>query len=180
MLGLDGVAGITFNDASAQGTSALSSGRVPSSYMPTGSVVQVVAYSSGVGSTFATSSSTPVSSGFSASISPKFSASRILILVDTQLRCGTSSGGVGLTLYRGGSAIRYPGYDGSGYLTNYCYSNPGNWNQTSMTFVDSPGTTSSTTYSLYLSCYNGSTVTMSGGGSGNYYPTTITLMEISS
>jgi hypothetical protein len=102
------------------------------------------------------------------------------VLVDTQIRANTSgngNNGIGIWLYRGGSSIKNPAYDGSGYYTSYSYTNSA-WINQNISYLDSPSTTSSTTYSLYISSYGGNTVALGGGSSPTYYPTTITLMEI--
>jgi len=77
----------------------------PAMLTGTGKVVQVVNYTTST--TFSTSSSTYVSTGFGVSITPLFSNSKILILGRVPLGCpaGGNSVGAGVALYRGSTAL---------------------------------------------------------------------------
>ena len=156
-----------------------SSGQViPKAALPTGSVLQVVQTVSLTNTT--TTSATPVTTGISASITPSANTSKILVLIDTTVVAGATPNGVGLILYRGGTVVKNSGIDGGpAYYTTYQYTSRV-WLQQSLIYLDSPATTSSTTYTLYFAAYSGggSPVQIGAGASPNFYPTTITLMEI--
>ena len=133
-------------------------------------VLQVV--SANFTSPVSTSSSTPVSTGFSASITPFATTSKILVLVNSP-----SFGGANVTgyyyVYRGGSAI------GSSFVSwlddpSGSYGLSG---QLSTSLLDSPSTTSSTTYTIYF--YSSSSTLYLPTPSGIGGVCTITLMEIS-
>lgn len=135
-----------------------------------GAVLQVVNYTTT--SSFTTTSSTYVSTGFGASITPKFSTSKILILarVPVSFPAATSNGGIGVALYRNTTALYTPlAYEE--YIVNSAVAP--RW-VTSINWLDSPATTSSTSYNLYVASYLGNgTANVNETG-----PTSITLMEI--
>ena len=132
---------ITFSDATTQATSAVVSGKVPYSILPAGSVLQVVnaSYSTNV----TTSSTSIATTGLNASITPKFSTSKILVIANMN-GVGENSGtnGVHFEIYRGGSSITYwDDIAGAGAASaNY---------STAFSYLDSPATTSTTTYAVY-------------------------------
>ena len=130
----------------------------------TGKVLQVV---QGSDSTqLSTTSTSLVDVGLSASITPSSSSNKVLIIVDAQGQFGSNTG-FGNAIVRGSTVVfqtnTYSNYDSGATQTNtrasYCY-------------LDSPSTTSATTYQLY---YKGSTTTTINTDSG---VGTITLMEI--
>jgi hypothetical protein len=153
-LNLDGTAGITF--PSGSGTQAAQS-----------KVLQVVnaTYSTQVSAT----STTWVDTGLSASITPIFSTSKILIIVD-QNGCQKSNDiEMYLQLLRGSSSILY-------FATGFGSTNSAaknNFGTASCTYLDSPATTSSTTYKTQLGSF-GATSTVQTASAIS----TITLMEI--
>ena len=115
-----------------------------------------------------TTSSSLVDVGLSASITPSSSSNKILIIVDAQGQ-NPADVGWGNAIVRNSTVVfqtnTYSNYSSQETQTNrrasYCY-------------LDSPSTTSSTTYKLQVYCYNPGTVLMNEGSN----PTTITLMEI--
>ena len=108
--------------------------------LPTGTVLQVVNNFSA--SQISTTSNTYVSTGFSASITPSSASNKILILVSTMMYAATATSEPQIAVYRGGSNL------GSFSDT---YSNAGPVIAgASFMYVDSPATTSSTTYTLYF------------------------------
>lgn len=139
--------------------------------LPTGSVLQVVSYSTTSQTT--TSSSTYVASNLSTAITPLFSTSKILVILNASLGITGATNTCFATLYRNNTNLgggqyssfidMYPG--SSSYL--YC-------NQ-SILYLDSPATTSSTTYALYLNAYAGSGSSIVNPNSST---STITLLEI--
>jgi hypothetical protein len=133
--------------------------------LPAGSVLQVV--NATTTTTASTSSTSAVTTGLAASITPKFSTSKILVIANMGA-CFTSAAGVQATfsLYRGGSVIG--GNVGQFYSNNAAIEANQN-----ITYLDSPATTSSTTYTVYFLASSG-TVYVSLNG----VTSTITLMEI--
>jgi hypothetical protein len=151
-----------------QGGMILASGQsIPSAALPVGSVLQVV------NATYATEISTTstsfVTSNITASITPKFATSKILIIATdpVQSNGGTS---VGVTLFRGTVAgTNLFGSAGFGYIGGSTYSPVA-----SVTYLDSPATTSATTYTVGFKSIGGSTVWSTVSGATG----SITLMEI--
>jgi hypothetical protein len=132
-------------------------------------VLQVVNASTGYVSGFTTTSSTPASTGLTATITPSSTSSKVLVLVSQSNRKtnGSAATEVQSELYRNTTPV-------SGQL-NTCYTNSALELRTmaSLCFLDSPATTSATTYTMYG--YVGA-----GTASFNFFCTSfITLMEIS-
>ena len=160
---------ITFPDSSVQNTSAIVSGYVPYANLPAGSVLQVV---NGTTSTQVTTTGTTyIDTGLSASITPKFSTSKILVLV-SQNGTGksTESGGgtIDLIILRNSTQIVYASaaYTGTA-IYNIC--------SISESYLDSPTTTSSVTYKTqFKSGASGTTALVQNPSSLS----TITLLEI--
>ena len=150
---IDGTAGATFPNSTVQASA--------------GSVLQVV--SATYATTTSTSSTSLVNTGLTASITPKFSTSKVLVFV-TQQECANSAvtTGLKLALLRNGSVIHtfafYAGYISN--AANACYST---------NYLDSPSTTSSVTYSTQfaVSTANGSCTVQNDSA-----VSTITLLEI--
>lgn len=134
-----------------------------------GTVLQVVnaTYSTQV----TTTSSSFVTTGLSASITPTSSTSKILVLVSMPLSNSTGNEGAKLTIYRNGSNIAPNTGLGSLQATGTIYSG------LAIHLLDSPSTTSSTTYTVYGSATGGITVTFNSLLTGAT-SSVITLMEI--
>ena len=137
----------------------------------TGSVLQVV--SAVFSSSATTTSSSFTASGMSASITPSSSSSKVFIVVAIAGSQTTSNGGGIFTIYRGATNIGNA-TDGFTYLySNATFGNPLRI-PTNMTFLDSPATTSSTTYEVYFKTNTVGTVGINNQSTNS----TITLMEI--
>lgn len=108
-----------------------------------------------------TSSSTYVTTGLSANITPRNSANRVLITATFP----TDGGASAFTIYRGGTALA---------CDTIWEKATGSRTTTSITFLDSPSTTSATTYTLYFKAVSGTAYFI---GSAGYYGS-ITLQEI--
>jgi hypothetical protein len=153
---IDGTNGLTFNNATTQASA--------------GQVLQVV------NATYSTATSTTsenyVTTGLTASITPKFSTSKILafISIAQYATVDTDQSGGSFGLYRGASEIANLGGN-VGYIINTTTTIIPLFFQ----YLDSPATTSSTTYTLYFSRGSGGTVTVQRDNS----PSRMTLMEIS-
>jgi len=149
--------------------------KIESAGLGVGTVLQVVQTTS---TTLAsTNSNSLVDSGISASITPKFATSKILVCLSIPTRKNLVNG-INMALYRGGSSITGIVY-GGGYNGGTSTVNSVGY---SLNYLDSPATTSSTTYKIYFCCTSGG----GGGGSncsinpdgGSNDITTITLLEI--
>jgi hypothetical protein len=132
---------------------SLASGVPGKANLPTGSVLQVV---SATYSTETTNSTTTYAdTGLSASITPTSSSSKILVLVTIagcQKTSGSSSNGLDLKLLRGSTDLitftRFGGWTGT--ALNLTFGN------NSTEYLDSPATTSSTTYKVQFRNETGS------------------------
>jgi hypothetical protein len=162
--------------ASVSGASLTGTQNIPKATLPAGSIIQVTTYSSSL--TASTTSATPVSTSLTVSITPLSSSNKVLVMVDTQLYSSTTSNGVAILLYRNSTRVKDAAADGGPkWYTRYDYT-ANQWSQQSIIYVDSPATTSSTAYTVYLASYNsGTSVTLGGGNT--IYTSTITAMEIS-
>jgi hypothetical protein len=145
---LSGTSGITFNNATTQASA--------------GSVLQVV--STTLTTTFSTNSSSYTDvTGLSVSITPKFSTSKILVLLNVSMGGWTSSGN-GLQLVRGSTPICIAtgtsGQQISSLGDSYVGGNDRVVSQ-ALSFLDSPATTSATTYKAQA-------IGGSGGGGTSY------------
>ena len=141
---IDGTSGVTFPNSTVQASA--------------GSVIQVVQ------GTYSTTTSTAAAAfsdtGLSASITPKFSTSKILVLVSLPIFMSRAGNDVGarLQVVRGSTVI----YTDAGETSNYSLVSNGTavqfgykWNTC---YLDSPATTGSTTYKIQQYAYNGCTV----------------------
>ena len=143
--------------------------------LPAGSVLQVV---NGTTSTqVGNSTVTYISTGLTASITPRSTSSKILVFVNIAGTYKNSSNAtIGLRLYRGGSSII--GFEDIALFNNT--TSPSSAGSCSTTYLDSPATTSSTVYTVYMSSVNNSSfvsvqqVNLTTANSTS----TITLMEI--
>ena len=147
----------------------LTTAGVPASAMPAGSVIQVVSVQ--FNTQTATSSGTYVDTNLQASITPTSSASRILALVTIggfELTSAAQAAYFNLT--RDSTQIFQP----SGYV-GYPNSSIRTYPAPSFTFLDTPATTSSTTYKVrFFTASALGLLTINCNGSQS----SITLMEI--
>ena len=154
---IDGTNGLTFNNSTTQASA--------------GVVLQVV--NAQTSTQVTTTSGSWSDTTLTATITPKFSTSKILILV-TQSGLGKDAGNAGsavnLKLLRASTDIIIFA-NGIGYtgVSNILYTS-----SASVNYLDSPATTSATTYKTQISSYS---------SGGNIYAqkdgiSTITLMEI--
>jgi hypothetical protein len=165
-------------------TTGSSGQSIPKAALPTGSVLQVV--STFKSDTFSTSSTTFVDvTGYSVSITPTSATSKILVIAYLS---GQGSPAVSVTqqrLMRGTTAIAIG--DASGSRTpssSTLYTSvPDNIQQATITYLDSPATTSSTTYKCQMRVNSGTgyinrTSNDSDGSDKARTISTITVMEI--
>ena len=142
---------------------------VASAQLPAGSVLQVVNATYNTQST--TTSTSPVATGLTASITPKFSTSKILVLINCDTGVVASGNGVIVQLWRGGSSI-FAVAPASAYITVAGLAQ--NNSTASANYLDSPATTSSTAYTVYFATVNAGTAFFCI----NSNQSTLTLMEI--
>ena len=150
-------------------TTGSSGQSIPKAALPTGSVLQVVSAALNSGQVSTTSTSF-VTSGFSLNITPTSSSSKILVLVSLACTNTSTSSSTVFTLYRGATQLNSNG------LGLYENSSSGGYQQIQVSFnyLDSPATTSSTTYTIYFK-KTGVGTAYCGNSDGNQM---ITLMEI--
>ena len=141
-------------------------GTIAAAALPAGSVLQVV---NGTASTTVTNATAAyVDTGLTATITPKFNTSKILVIVSQNGVSGASSvTGVNLQLLRGASSISIFGVANAYGVTSSNIT-------VSCNYLDSPATTSATTYKTQVVRYAGTSVTVQG----SVDMSTITLMEI--
>ena len=143
---------------------------IPATTLPTGSVLQVVS-TAFQGTQFSNSGSF-ANTGFSVSITPKSATSKILVRMAIQAT--SSANGMGFAIYRNGSVVWNPSSgDGSGSYGQY----PAVYAFSIIEYLDSPATTSATTYALYMQSRSGGTSVVNPTGANNG-GSTITVMEI--
>ena len=191
---IDGTNGLTFNDATTQSSTAanasnISSGTLGKPRLPTGSVLQVVNVTKT--SLFTTASTSFVDvTGLTASITPTSSSSKILVMVSFCLSANSGSGYPQTKMLRDSTAIYVGDTAGSsitpalsltyGYAQDNGYITP-----TSAQFIDSPATTSATTYKIQARNTAGNTTRIGATGDDSNDQTrvrtasSIVLMEIS-
>ena len=141
--------------------------------------------------TFSHASETPtLITGLTATITPKFNTSKVLISIDLSASVGNTNYTMWFFLYKGGSEIS--GATGDAGAANQdrafkamrAYSTNDAENISGM-YLDSPSTTSATTYQVYMSVESGQTGYINRMGADanvSYNPRTvssITLMELS-
>lgn len=140
--------------------------------LPKGCIVQVVH------STFNTqegkASIAMGTTGHSATIIPKFSTSKILISHKGTVYNEGNNLHQYRTIYRGGSDLA-PSTEGF-TLHSAGASSSGRWSSIGFDYLDSPSTTSATTYTIYYRGNSGSDITYYCYGAN--YPQVLVLLEI--
>ncbi len=156
----------------ATGVNKVQTGAIETGDMPTGSVLQVVTSADTTRDT--TTSTSYVASTISASITPSSTSSKIFIIVSTQGNTNNTSGHrLRWTIYRDSTDIALNSTYGFGDM----FTDSTQLRAMLTTAVlDSPSTTSSTTYTLYYRSNNSASTMEITGSPG--MTRTITLMEI--
>lgn len=138
--------------------------------------------------TFSTASTTYVDiTGLSVSITPSSTSSKVLVFMDTKTNSAAGSATYAMQLVRGSTGIYIGDAAGSRFRATYgTAANVGDLiMQNCSVFLDSPATTSATTYKVQLRTNTASTIYLNRTGndpdSGNGIRTasSITVMEIS-
>jgi len=163
----------TQNLSAVNGTILTSASQsIPKAALPTGSVLQVVNF--GTQSSTVTTSTSAVTTDVTLSITPLFSTSKILIRAfanGIQKNPGNANTGAVIWLYKNGSNLQRFGE----YIAWTGTSVANDVGSAVIEYLDSPATTSSITYTIFLaSTVSGQQVFVNAGGDYS----TITLMEI--
>lgn len=148
------------------------------SSLPTGSVLQVV--SANIATSASTSSTSPTSTGLSVSITPKFTTSKIFMIANATV--GHSAANLQQFAFARNTTVINNANNGSGGVFAITSSSVGNPSQMGypwgMNYLDSPSTTSATTYSVYFWTDSGTVYFNTRGSNSPLGNGTITLMEI--
>lgn len=157
---LDGSAGVTFPNSTVQASSGVVLQVVQASLLATG---------------FSTTSATAVATGLTATITPKFATSKILVSIianGVQKNAGNALNGAVLYVYKNGSNLQRIG-EYIGYTNTSVVNSIGS---AGIDYLDSPATTSAITYALFMSStVGGQSVNLNAGGDYS----NIVLTEIS-
>jgi len=149
---------ITFSDSTTQATSAVVSGKVPKSLLPSGSVLQVVQGTYATANT--TTSTSFIDTNLSIAITPTSSTSKVLIMaIHGDAGASSTANGMKLILVRNSSPI------GSNFSTNVPYLGTVGAgfaiiSSQTIVYLDSPATTSSVTYKTQFASQTGGGVTL--------------------
>lgn len=155
-----------------------------------GGIIQVVS-TTVTAATFTHNSETPtLITGMVATITPKFSTSKVLVSINVNTSVTSANYTTMLLLYRDGSVITGARGDAGGAAQIRCFkslrhSGSNVTQETSGMYLDSPSTTSATTYQVYVAQEGGSTMHLNRFGSDSnhaYHPRAtsgIILMEVS-
>lgn len=154
--------------ASLSASKLTGSQTLPFGVLPTGSVLQVVQGTTN--SSTSSTSTTPTATSLTASITPRYASSKILVISTYSIYTTSSVTKVISYLYRNGSSISSAA--GGAYLYNGA--GPGQ-TTVSINQLDSPSTTSSTTYTIYVGTNTGTNLVMLNADTQNQ---NIILMEI--
>ena len=172
---------------------------IPTTGAPTnggGGIVQVVFVEKSDAESLTSNNTLQLIPGLSATITPKFNTSKILVQVVFHASIGGNYAGHYLTLKRGGTDINIGDAAGSRTRGSLALQTATFWDdnsganysmgQASLNFLDSPATTSATTYGLYHADADGTNNlyvnrSRTDGDIASYIrvASTITLMEVS-
>jgi hypothetical protein len=109
-----------------------------------------------VSTQISTASTSLVTTGISATITPQSTNSKILVMPNLTNLYVTANIGMGFAIYRGATNVYQHGFaQPAGYLGSMYASNSGNLGAISFSYLDSPSTTSATTYTIYWGAYGG-------------------------
>jgi hypothetical protein len=149
--------------ASVSASTLTGTQNIPKATLPTGSVLQVV--NATISTAQSTSSASATATGLTASITPSSSANKILVLMNSV--CGQN--------YSGRSEFLYLYKNGSQVFRYELFLNTVSAIPLALNYLDSPATTSATTYAIYFSADGLGPATFSNGNTVS----SLTLMEIS-
>ena len=153
-------------------------GTIPNSVLAAGNVIQVVETVKDAKFTTTSTSFTDVT-GLSASITPSSSSNKVLVTASFCSSQGTNSAVNMFNLVRGSTTLGQPAVNKTFTSTRTQYTNlSDNIDTVHLQFLDSPSTTSATTYKIQAKC-NGGTLIMGTRSSDDAEQISIiTLMEV--
>lgn len=158
-------------------TTGSSGQSIPSAALPAGSVLQVV--QGKLSTSFSTTSTSAVDTGLTATITPKFSTSKVLCFITVNgIRTDNTTYNSYLYLNRNGTNLDNIGTGGSYYLYFASTQLNGRVGTAVNMVLDTPSTTSATTYKLQLATENSSSTSFINNQNSQLTPSTIILMEI--
>lgn len=159
---------ITSADSGTVTSTMLASNAITRGALPAGTILQVVSAST-TSSTVSNSTSFVAATNITASITPTSSTSKIAIFIASAIL--PSVGGVATyaTIYKNGANL----FGSAGQQTFYTASGGATWWPIALSYVDSPATTSSTTYALYFRSTSANNCNIGDGGYSS-----VILMEI--
>jgi len=159
----------TFTTLTASSTLSFASQSIPFAALPTGSVLQVVTFTTTTGTS--TTSNAFVATGLTASITPKFSTSKIYIVASFNLNVAGSAVWGDFTLYKNSTNLGAT----NGFGGVFVQGAPDNHIPCALNYLDSPATTSSVTYKIYIKNRDNATLIRLDPDSQT---SVITIMEI--
>jgi hypothetical protein len=168
------------SNVSLAGTNVITNGKVVSSGMPLGAVLQVV--STAKTDAFSTSSGTFVDiTGMSVSITPTASSSKIMVFCSMPIVGPDTSSGVGFALNRNGTLINQSTAGTTQNGVAVCFwASTSIYGGTSFNYLDSPATTSALTYKIQMLTSSSTTCYINRRNVDTYFGAscTLTVMEI--
>jgi hypothetical protein len=179
---ISGVSATGLTTAQTVSASDITTGTLPKAQLPTGSVLQVVQTTKT--NTFSTTSATLVDiTGLSVTITPTSSSNKIMVLA-TVTGGSTDSVGIGTTfqLVRNSTNIATSTTTGGSTTGTFSFAQRSmgtqNMQTSGVNFIDSPATTSATTYKLQCLTQAGTLYVNQDGGGSCTGVSSITVMEI--
>jgi len=161
-------------------TDTLSSDAITDALLPAGSVLQVVQTTKNDTTSTTTSGSFTDITGMSVSITPSSASNKVLVMFSIVTSNSTSNQNDCVQLVRDSTAIAIGTGASSVNCTLYVREQNDTVRPASMTFLDSPATTSAVTYKLQWRPASGGTLYLNRRGAGAEFVTfsSITAMEI--
>ena len=136
--------------------------------LPAGSVLQVVIAEDT--STFSLSSDTYTDTSLSAAITPSSTSSKVMAMWSVHARTTLAGSGFGTRLVRGSTNVWTSAHTWQQYFTDAAE----NHTATHQVYIDSPSTTSATTYKVQIASYGSKVIQVNADGA----QTQLVLMEI--
>lgn len=142
-----------------------------------GTVLQVVQATTSTQTT--STSGTYATTTLTASITPSSASNKVAVFAMVSYQTLGNNTGLGLAIYKNGSVLWNPSlaYSGGPYGAAYG-SATGLAGFIPVNYIDSPATTSSTTYAIYFASYNSTGVKVQPSDTANNGQSSIILMEI--
>jgi hypothetical protein len=137
--------------------------------LPVGSVLQVVSATDATERSTSSTSYVTASNTLTVSITPSSASNKVLIIGHNTLNITGANKLTYLTVYRGATNLA----GASGFANNFSVDG-GEYTSNGFTFLDSPNTTSATTYQVYIKAESAGTAYINANGTTS----AITVLEI--